>query len=168
MDAGAQRPMMTERGMLAAGLLIVAAFLGCGGGAPDAPAAAAVEISRFDFIVRPDAAGQWYVQGSAGHPDPDHMPIGSTGVIERPDALELTFGRVFTHAVVIQVTSDDDFGKAGIAAHCSLGLASSRCIITHRFEQITPAKVLDIVPRGSGTFGVSVVMADRADRADRQ
>lgn len=138
-------------------IAVVFVLLGCGGSSPNPEPSEHV----MKFIVRPDEQGNWYVQGGEGHPDPDHMPIGgqpSVSVVG--DRLALNFGRVFTHAVNIQVTSDDDFGKAGIHAYCNLGLAGSMCDIMHRFEHITPAQVLERGPRGAGNFWITVTMAD--------
>lgn len=133
---------------------IALVLLGCGGSPADEPT---VTISRLDFIVRMDTSGRWYVQSDA-----DHMPAGGNpSVTETPDALILNFGRAFTHAGAIQITSDDDYGKAGIHAHCNLGLTGSRCILMHRFEAITPAQAFQIAPPGSGNFWVSVTMTDR-------
>lgn len=147
--------------LLRAAFLLAAALIGCGGGV--APAQVPVDtVVRMDFIARPAADGTWYVQGGNGHPDPDHAPTGGNPSVRVVgNDLELAFGRAFTHAGVIQVTSDDDFGKAGISAHCNLGLAGSRCVLMHRWDVIAPAQVIDLVPPGSGNFWVSVTMVDR-------
>lgn len=67
-------------------------------------------LHQIIFVLRPDAAGRWYVQDDA-----DHRAIGvdkSIGVVQGPDFLRVYFNPVFTHAGAVQVTTDDDFAAS--------------------------------------------------------
>lgn len=135
---------------------MAAALLGCGGTLPDVPT---IERVAMHFIARPDADGRWFVQS-----DVDHEPIGGTPSAEQTtEYLFFHFGRLFTKAGVIQVTSDDDFGKAGVSVHCNLGLAGSRCLVMAPAagggrQVIDPATITRYASPGSGNLWVSVEM----------
>ena len=142
---------------------LVAALAGCGGGGSEFPLSSAhaqvvaqIEIARFDFILRPDANGQWFIQN-----DVDHASMGVMPQIEQgADYLRVTFDRRYTHAGVVQITSDDDF-RDRIQAFSNLGVTSITIRVVHNGAIIDPAKVYDYVPAGAGNFWCSVVMLNK-------
>lgn len=139
---------------------------GCGGSAIDAavsyvvPSVAAQSVmprtETLHFILRPDANGRWYIQDDA-----DHMPIGVSPTVEQgPDFVRVFFVRSFTHAVSVQITSDDDFGTR-ITGHSNLGLNSATIRVLAGGQQIDPAKIWSYTPRNSGNFWGTIVMANK-------
>ena len=60
-------------------------------------------LEQLHFILRPDASGTWYIQN-----DEDHASIGVQHKVEQTDKhLRVRFEKRYSHAVVIQITSDD-------------------------------------------------------------
>ena len=127
--------------------------------AAKAQAQAQIEVARLHCILRPDETGRWRIQG-LDDGDPDHAPIGCTRLTQLPDALVLDFDRRYTHAGVIQITSDDDFGQR-VAGYGNLGLTGSRIVIYACGQQIDPGRVRECLPGGSGNLWVSVTMVNR-------
>lgn len=142
--------------------LVFAAFLSaCGGDFNPIPAAQAqaprVEVSQIHFILRPDSGGQWFIQD-----DVDHMPIGVVRQIEQgSDYLRVSFDRTYTHAGVIQITSDDDF-RDRVSGHSNLGLSSATIRIVAGGQVIDPARIWEHVEPGGGNLWVSVTMLNRS------
>jgi len=110
-------------------------------------------LHRMLFILRPNAAGQWYIQN-----DVDHKSFGvNPQIIQTPTYLEVVFDKPYSHAGVIQITSDDDF-RNRISGHGNLGLNSTRIVVVANGEKINPADVYQYLPVGGGNFWCSVEM----------
>lgn len=115
-------------------------------------------VERLHCIVRPGPVGRWYVQR-----DVDHEPLGVLPQLEQgPDFLRIFFERSYTHAGVIQVSTDDDFGPY-LSAHSNLGLNHATLRLYVDGMLIDPADVYrwTWVAPGSGNLWVSVTMLDR-------
>lgn len=144
---------------------IALALSACGGGTDTIPLPAAhasapppVEVAHLHAILRPDSAGRWFIQN-----DVDHMPIGVLMQVEQtPEFVRIFFDRNYTHAGVIQITSDDDF-RGTIAGHSNLGLNAATIRITANGRPIDPAAVYAFVPPGAGNLWISVTMVNRAE-----
>jgi hypothetical protein len=135
----------------------------CGGGDDAGPTAAQaqtvsgpVEVAQMHFVLRPANDGRWYIQN-----DIDHASVGVLPQIEQgADYLRVFFERPYTHAGVIQVTSDDDF-RDRIGGYSNLGLNNATIRVTHAGQVIDPATVYSYVPVGSGNFWVTVTMVNK-------
>jgi hypothetical protein len=134
----------------------------CGGGgdgpltALHAQALPPVEVTQLHFVLRPANDGRWYIQN-----DVDHASVGVLPQIEQgADYLRVFFERPYTHAGVIQVTSDDDF-RDRIGGYSNLGLNNATIRVTHAGQVIDPATVYSYVPVGSGNFWVTVTMVNK-------
>lgn len=122
---------------------------------------------QFDFIIRPDSYGKWYIQT-----DDSHIPTGVTLKVDQCPGQTLckpgdyfvraNFDHLYARSGVVQVTADDDFGKYGIEGHSNLGDSSATILITKQgVGQIDPVNVYSYMPIGAGNLWVSVVMYDR-------
>lgn len=121
-----------------------------------APASAAVEVERLHCIIRPNSAGQWYVQN-----DTDHSPSGCALKIEQgADYLRVFFLRTYTHAGTVQITGDDDF-NVKIQGFASLALDSATIRVYANGQMINPANVYSYIPQGGGNFWLNVTMMNK-------
>jgi hypothetical protein len=122
-----------------------------------ATASAAGQLEQLHFILRPDAAGQWYIQN-----DHDHASIGVKHKVEqRGDRLHVRFERTYAKAVVIQITSDDGFADR-ISGHASLGTSEAVIVVVARGKgAINPRDVWQHVGKpGNGNLWVSITMLE--------
>jgi hypothetical protein len=114
------------------------------------------KLEQLHFILRPDAAGQWYIQNDA-----DHASIGVQHKVEQTDKhLVVRFERRYSHAVVIQITSDDEFG-AQVSGHASLGTDSAVIFIVADGKRINPRDVRRHYQAPGGNLWITVTMLDR-------
>jgi hypothetical protein len=141
------------------GLALILTACGGGGDAPistaHAQVAAKVEVAQLHAILRPDAAGRWFIQNDA-----DHMPIGIVGVTQVGNTLRVDFDRDYTHAGQVTITSDDQFNTQ-ITGHAGLGRSSALIGVWVRGVQIDPSRIRDYVPGDSGNFWISATMVNR-------
>lgn len=145
--------------------LIIAAAMAltaCGGGGPDlipsahAQAAPPVEIAHLHCILRPDSNGRWFVQSDA-----DHSPLGvSLQVEQTAEYVRIFFESNYTHAGVIQITSDDDF-RGTIQGFSNLGLNAATIRIVANGQVINPAAAVAFAPPGAGNLWISIVMMNK-------
>jgi hypothetical protein len=113
-------------------------------------------LDQLHFILRPDAAGAWYIQNDA-----DHASIGVQHKVEQTDQhLRVRFERKYSHAVVIHITSDDEFG-AKISGHASLGTDAAVIFIVADGKRINPRDVRKHYSANGGNLWVTVTMIDR-------
>lgn len=155
--------------------LLALSLTACGGGG-DSPISAAqaqaippapVEVARFDFVLRPDDSGHWFIQDDVDHAARGVLPQvmqcpGADGCQPGDAFVRVSFDRRYTHAGVVQITSDDDFGKHGIEGHGNLGVTSTTILITRAgVGQIDPASVYQYTPVGAGNLWVSVTMVNK-------
>lgn len=110
-------------------------------------------IHEMLFILRPDNAGQWYIQNDVDHKSFGVLPT----VIQTPTYLEVTFDKSYSHAGRILITSDDDF-RNRVTGHGNLGLNSTRIVVVAGGNKINPADVWSYVPPGAGNFWCDVKM----------
>lgn len=76
---------------------------------------------QIHFILRPDAAGTWYVQEDATH---EACGVDKTlGVVHYPDHIRVYFSPVYPKAGTVQISTDDDFAGA-LQANANLGTQS--------------------------------------------
>jgi len=140
----------------------------CGGGgtspatatpsaAPITAAAPAIpEIDHLHCIIRPNSAGQWYVQN-----DVDHSPYGCDLKIEQTaEYLRVFFTKTYPHAGTVQITSDDDF-NVKIQGFAALGVNSTVIQVFANGQKINPADVYNYIPQGGGNFWVNVTMMNK-------
>lgn len=155
---------MSPRAFFLPLLLALSGFLAsCGGGddfirTAHAAGAEVVEVRQLHAVLRPDANGRWYVQS-----DVDHSPIGiSWGVEQTSEFVRIFFFENFTHAGVIQITSDDDFAGR-VRGYSNLGLNNATIRIEVDGRRIDPARILDHVPTAAraGNLWVSVTMVNK-------
>jgi hypothetical protein len=146
-------------------LVLAAPLTACGGGdvIPPAQAQAAPEPANHHLhaIVRPDAAGRWYVQADVDHAPSGISPTVEQGRDERGPFVRVFFSRSYSHAGIVHISSDDDFGAAGITGHSNLGLNNATIRIHAKGRLIDPATVWDHLPSGAGNLWVSVTMMQR-------
>jgi hypothetical protein len=131
-----------------------------GGGGPiseaQAQTVAPIEVANLHCIIRPNDAGQWFVQN-----DVDHSPSGCSLQIEQgPDYLRVFFLRTFTHAGTVQITSDDDF-NVKIQGFANLGLNSTMIRVYANGQMINPADVYNHISKGGGNFWINVTMMNK-------
>lgn len=120
------------------------------------PAPAPIEVDQIHCIIRPNSAGQWYVQN-----DTDHSPSGCNLKIEQgADYLRVFFLRTYTHAGTVQITSDDDF-NVKIQGFAALGLNSTVIRVYANGQMINPANVYSYIPQGGGNFWLNVSMMNK-------
>jgi hypothetical protein len=114
------------------------------------------KIEQLHFILRPNPVGQWYIQN-----DKDHASIGVQHRVEQTEThLRVRFERKYSHAVVIQITSDDEFGTK-VSGHASLGIDAATIFITADGKRINPMDVRKHYTAGGGNLWISVTMLDR-------
>lgn len=116
-------------------------------------------VYRLHAILRPDAAGKWYVQI-----DDTHVHQGIDGFVEQAeDHLRIfTSGRVYSRAGTIQISSDDGFGGV-ITGHANLGLNTARIEVRAHGAKINPANVWTYLPTDrrellNGNFWINITM----------
>lgn len=118
---------------------------------------AAGQPDQLHFILRPDAAGAWYIQN-----DKDHASIGVHPQVEQhANRLRVRFERTYAKAVVIQITSDDGFADR-ISGHASLGTADAVIFVVARGKgTINPRDVWQHAGTpGNGNLWVTITMLD--------
>ena len=128
--------------------------------------AQAQTVHQLHAIVRPDAAGRWYVQADVDHAPSGISPTVEQGSDERGPFVRVFFSRGYSHAGVVQISSDDDFGAAGITGHGNLGLNHTTIRVHAKGRPIDPARIWRYAKPGGGNLWVSVTMVQR--RADAQ
>lgn len=122
-----------------------------------AQAVSVTEVAHLHAVLRPDSNGRWFIQN-----DVDHVPIGFQMYVEQDETnLYVYFDRNYTHAGVIQITSDDDFGLAHVSGHSNLATNKARIVILVNGQPINPATIYDHMPQGGGNFWISVTMINR-------
>jgi hypothetical protein len=142
--------------------LLCALLTACGGGGGDIISSSQAQsinqtVHNLHAIVRPDAAGRWFIQN-----DIDHAPVGIVGVSQTNEYIELTLDRVYTHAGTVQVTPDDDF-NGYFTAGSNLGRGALRIRLKAHGTQIDPANVYSYGPGvGAGNLWVNVTMVERS------
>ena len=110
-------------------------------------------LHRMLFILRPDSSGNWYIQD-----DVDHKSFGVLPTVEQTvDYLRVHFDKPYSHAGIVQITSDDDF-RHRVSGHGNLGLSSTTIRVVAGGQIINPADVWSHVPVGAGNFWCSVEM----------
>lgn len=130
----------------------------CGGGGGELISSAqatttAATVDRLRFILRPDPSGRWFIQH-----DVDHKSEGVNLQVEQgADYLRVFFAAGYTHAGVVHITSDDDFGSK-VTGHGNLGLSSTTIRVEVNGQRIDPARIWDHIPVGGGNFWVSAEM----------
>lgn len=149
---------LNRRNILSGGAAaVVAAACGGGGGPAQGQTPPPAEVSHLFCVLRPDSAGRWFVQD-----DIDHAPVGISSFVEQgPDFLRLFFDRTYSHAGVIQVSTDDSFGDH-VSGHSNLGRSNATIRLVANGQVIDPARVWEYVPpAGGGNLWVSVVMVNK-------
>lgn len=118
-------------------------------------------VYRLHGILRPDAEGNWYVQI-----DDTHEHRGIDGFVQQTnDHLRIfTFGRNYSRAGTIQISSDDGFGGV-ITGHANLGLNTARIEVRARGERIDPAEIWSHLPPDrleslNGNFWINMTMIE--------
>lgn len=149
---------MRDYWKLLAALVLGVIIAACGGGSSvKAQAAKMDEVSQLHFIIRPNREGRWEIMNDA-----THRSIGVNLQVEQfSDSLRVNFLQDYTHAVTVQITSDDDF-RDKISGHANLGLNSTVIKIVSGGRIIDPSTVWQHVPlpptSTAGNLWVTVTM----------
>lgn len=149
-----------KRSLVIAVVILAAMCAGCGGGGPvsvaQAQVAAKIELARLHFILRPDAAGLWYVQNDA-----EHASYGVLPTVDQTDStLTVHFDRAYRYAGTVQISSDDDY-LGRVRGYASLGLSKVVIKITGDGRQIDPKRAVDYAAPGVGNLWVNVTMVNK-------
>lgn len=139
-------------------ILALPLLISCGGGDSIVSSATAQSSNETFYelyaILRPAPDGQWYIQN-----DVDHLSKGiNLRVEQNSNSLKLHFSQTYTHAVHVDIGSDDDFRNI-VSGYSNLGINSATIKVVANGTIIDPATVWNYVPQGGGNFWVKVVMA---------